>query len=104
MSLVGTAVSCHLRHGLLAGCLLAASLAPLAGQQVTVYPVPANAGGVAGGNAWVITTGPDGALWFGGNNHVGRITTAGVIAQYTLPTGNIAIKDITSGPDGALWF
>ena len=32
-----------------------------------------------------ITAGPDGALWFtnDGNNSIGRITTAGVVTNYT---------------------
>jgi hypothetical protein len=53
----------------------------------------------------VITSGPDGALWFtnAGNNSIGRITTSGTVTNYTDPS----IDDpygITSGPDGALWF
>jgi len=52
-----------------------------------------------------ITTGPDGALWFGEfqGHQIGRMTTAGVLTEY--PLG--AIEDpyeITAGPDGALWF
>src|SRR5437870_13761029 len=35
---------------------------------------------------------------------IGRITTAGVITEYVLPTGLPASSDIASGPDGALWF
>jgi len=54
-----------------------------------------------------ITAGPDGALWFTnagyGNNSIGRITTAGVVTNYT----DSSIDDpegITAGPDGSLWF
>ena len=52
-----------------------------------------------------ITTGPDGALWFTneGNNSIGRITTAGVVTNYT-GTGIDDPQSITAGPDGALWF
>ena len=52
-----------------------------------------------------ITTGPDGALWFtnAGNNSIGRITTAGVVTNYT-GTGIDEPTSITTGPDGALWF
>ncbi len=52
-----------------------------------------------------ITAGPDGALWFtnAGNNSIGRITTAGVVTNYT-GTGIIDPEGITAGPDGALWF
>jgi virginiamycin B lyase len=47
-----------------------------------------------------IAAGPDGALWFtfGG---IGRVTTAGVITEYSPPTAAVGIA---SGPDGALWF
>ena len=52
-----------------------------------------------------VTTGPDGALWFtnANNNSIGRITTAGVVTNYT-GTGIDAPRSITTGPDGALWF
>ena len=52
-----------------------------------------------------ITAGPDGALWFTnyGNNSIGRITTAGVVTNYTGP-GIDGPDGITAGPDGALWF
>ncbi len=52
----------------------------------------------------VITTGPDGALWFGENGAIGRITTAGAIQQFPLPTPTATVEDITPGPDGAVWF
>lgn len=65
-----------------------------------------------------ITAGPDGALWFtesGGTDatsKVGRITTAGAIREFPIPTDYAAFPfptdyspgKITSGPDGALWF
>ena len=52
-----------------------------------------------------IAAGPDGALWFtnDGNNSIGRITTAGMVTNYTGP-GITAPLAITAGPDGALWF
>jgi len=52
-----------------------------------------------------ITAGPDGALWFtsDGNYSFGRMTTAGVVTNYTDPT-DFAPGGITTGPDGALWF
>ena len=52
-----------------------------------------------------ITAGPDGALWFTNyqNNSIGRITTGGVVTNYT-GTGISAPRGITAGPDGALWF
>src|SRR5262249_27412404 len=52
-----------------------------------------------------IVVGPDGALWFTEEtgNKIGRITTAGVITEYPIPSNNGAFG-ITLGPDGNLWF
>jgi streptogramin lyase len=63
-----------------------------------------------------ITTGSDGALWFGYEkitsdgtylgDGVGRITTTGAVTEYALSTNDLGIYSvhrITSGPDGALW-
>ncbi|MBF0538656.1 MAG: Virginiamycin B lyase, partial [Nitrospirae bacterium] len=53
-----------------------------------------------------ITSGADGNIWFAeyiaGINKIGKITTAGVITEYTI-TGN-RLFGITSGPDGNIWF
>src|SRR5579862_3355322 len=66
------------------------------------YPIPtANAG------ASSIVLGPDRALWFtepGGYpgysvNAIGRITTAGAITGYPVPTKASAVFDITAGTD-----
>jgi virginiamycin B lyase len=53
-----------------------------------------------------ITAGPDGALWFTENaaNKIGRITTDGVISEFTIPTADSSPFFITTGPDGAVWF
>lgn len=53
-----------------------------------------------------ITTGPDGALWFTEpyRNIIGRITTAGAITVYLVPTADSEPSGIAAGPDGALWF
>ena len=37
-------------------------------------------------------------------NKIGRITTAGAVTEYTVPTGGANPTGITAGPDGALWF
>jgi virginiamycin B lyase len=54
-----------------------------------------------------ITLGPDGALWFAESAspaRIGRITTAGVITEFLIPTAGGSPFGITSGPDGNLWF
>jgi virginiamycin B lyase len=54
-----------------------------------------------------ITLGPDGALWFtepATPGRIGRITTAGAITEFLIPTANGSPFGITSGPDGNLWF
>ncbi|MGC9949715.1 MAG: hypothetical protein ABSF64_25385 [Bryobacteraceae bacterium] len=53
-----------------------------------------------------ITAGPDGALWFAESfaNQIGRITTAGSITEFPLPSSFNGPGIITTGPDGALWF
>jgi virginiamycin B lyase len=90
---------------LLASLLLSIAVFSSA-QDVTIkeYAVPSPPSGPNG-----ITVGPDGALWFaessskGGFSEIGRITTAGAITEYPLPTGG-GPELITAGPDGALWF
>src|SRR6185312_14847031 len=56
-----------------------------------------------------ITSGPDGALWFteAGAGKIGRVTTGGVVTEFTLSGGSssgFGSHTITTGPDGALWF
>ncbi len=53
-----------------------------------------------------ITAGPDGNLWFTerNGNKIGRITTGGVITEFTHSHRNSRPYDITTGPDGNLWF
>jgi virginiamycin B lyase len=66
------------------------------------YPVP-----TADSEPTGITPGPDGALWFtenfGSPHNIGRITTAGVITEYSDTTFGGPLW-IVAGPDGALWF
>lgn len=67
---------------------------------ITEYTVPTNRSGPGS-----IITGPDGNIWFAewwGHN-IGKITTAGVITEYAVPTTG-TINNITSSPDGKLWF
>jgi streptogramin lyase len=53
-----------------------------------------------------IAAGADGNLWFTEKqaNVIGRITTAGEITEFALPTAQAFPQDITAGADGALWF
>jgi hypothetical protein len=50
--------------------------------------------------------GPDGAFWFDSptTSSLGRITLAGVIASYPIPTPNSGPGAIITGLDGAIWF
>ncbi len=69
-----------------------------------------SAGITAGAQVAAIAAGPDGALWFveqafsGQPNNIGRITTAGAVTEYAIPSANADATGITTGPDGALWF
>ncbi len=55
-------------------------------------------------NPTCITTGTDGALWFGETGAIGRITTAGAIQQFPLPLPTATVGSITTGPEGDIWF
>ena len=37
-------------------------------------------------------------------NKLGRITTAGVITEYSVPTGGSQPLGVALGPDGNIWF
>ena len=55
----------------------------------------------------VIVPGPDGNLWFTECksltcNNIAKITTAGVVTEYTAP--NAGVFGIANGPGGELWF
>ena len=69
---------------------------------MTLYPAPN--GGDPNNQIMGIAVGGDGALWFTEPyaNKIGRITTAGVVTEYTPPGSEP--WSIVSGPDGALWF
>jgi virginiamycin B lyase len=65
--------------------------------QITEYPAPFV-------SLSAIAAGPDGAMWFSGRGNIGRITTAGVVTSYPIPTSGAGSEGITAGPDGAMWF
>jgi virginiamycin B lyase len=88
------------RFWLAAALLLGLSVSAIAGtwSNITEYPVRLS-------SPQGITAGPDGALWFTeAVGQIGRITTSGVITQYSVPTYDSGPQGITAGPDGALWF
>ncbi len=53
-----------------------------------------------------IAVGSDGNLWFTetSGNQIGRISTAGIITGYNIPTEQSWPNFIAAGPDGNLWF
>jgi len=53
-----------------------------------------------------IAPGHDGNLWFTeySGNKIGKITTAGLIAEYPIPTAHGDSEGISSGADGNMWF
>jgi uncharacterized protein (TIGR03437 family) len=93
----GTALYRCLRDILFCGpFIIMTGFSPLQAQ-ITEYPVPfVSLSGIAAG--------PDGAMWFSGRGNIGRITTAGVVTSYPLPTSGAGAAGIAAGPDGAMWF
>jgi streptogramin lyase len=77
-----------------------ASAAPSAVGTITEFSLPVFTG------PWGIAAGPDTNLWFteAAANGIGRITPAGVITEYPIPTQTSYPRGIVSGPDGNLWF
>jgi streptogramin lyase len=67
---------------------------------LTEFPV------TTGGNLLDIAVGPDGNLWFtdAGNNEIGRVTTAGAITKFAVPTAASGVHGIIAAGDGNLWF
>jgi virginiamycin B lyase len=88
------------------GCLLFGWTTAADAQQITEFPIPTSNSGPTG-----IAAGSDGAMWFTEKTKIGRITTAGVVAEFPLPADpslpvgvQLQPTSITAGPDGALWF
>jgi virginiamycin B lyase len=54
----------------------------------------------------VITSGPDGNLWFteGNANKIAKATPSGSITEFPIQTRNAGLTGITTGPDGKIWF
>jgi streptogramin lyase len=62
--------------------------------------------GLSGTGPEHITPGPDGNLWFTEfwSNRIGRMTPAGALTEFPIPTADSAPRGIVAGPDGNLWF
>jgi hypothetical protein len=67
---------------------------------ITEFVVP------SGGSPGAIVGGPDGNVWFVEyrDNAIGRITPAGVIAEYAIPTPRSVPTGICVGPDKNIYF
>jgi streptogramin lyase len=60
----------------------------------------------AGSSPRGITQGPDFAFWItlSGSNKIARMTTAGGVTTFNVPTPGAGLDQIAVGPDGNLWF
>jgi streptogramin lyase len=78
----------------------AANFSP-AGTVFTPFALP----GSLTNNITVLAPGPDGNVWFGTFEAIGKITSSGVTTVYTtgVPTGS-SVVGLVAGPDGAMWF
>ena len=74
---------------LILACALAGLASAARGQVITEFPVPFEST-VAGTFPERIAAGPDGNLWFTEDqtNHIGRMTTAGALTEFPVPTTN----------------
>jgi virginiamycin B lyase len=52
----------------------------------------------------IITRGPDDNLWFTERDAIGRVTTAGTLSEFALPSRGAIPVGIAAGPDDKLWF
>jgi hypothetical protein len=59
-----------------------------------------------GSNVKQLASGPDRAVWFtdSGLNKIGRITSAGAVTYFSVPTSNSGLEGIAAGIDNAMWF
>jgi virginiamycin B lyase len=58
-----------------------------------------------GVEAFALTVGADGNIWFGYRDGIGKMTPAGVATYYPITTPEVRdVVDIESGPDGNVWF
>ncbi|HEX3670223.1 MAG TPA: hypothetical protein VHT92_00830, partial [Candidatus Cybelea sp.] len=61
---------------------------------------------VQGSRLQWLTAAKDGAIWFtdSGTNKIGRISEAGALREFSVPTPNAGVLGICPGPDGNMWF
>jgi virginiamycin B lyase len=80
--------------------------------QITEFDIPSTGGTNACPTPahtslpWGITTGPDGNLWFTerAGNKIGRITPAGQLTEFSIPSAGSNPTGIVAASDGNLWF
>ena len=60
----------------------------------------------AGSMPTFVAAGPDASVWFTEVNggRIGRITPAGAVTEFPLPTPDVRPEGVATGPDGQLWF
>ena len=77
---------------------------------ITEFPFPVS---TSISTCGVITSGPDGNLWFlrtyvsgplSGSSSIERVTTAGVFTEFPVLIGSFFPNSLGTGPDGNLWF
>src|SRR6266704_164112 len=73
---------------------------------ITKLTAGQNPGGGFGTGPESITAGPDGNMWFDEfwTNRIGRLTPAGALTEFPIPTPDSGPRGIVAGPDGNLWF
>ena len=84
------------------GATLVGSMDARAGNPFNEYAIPT----VPGSYPLSVVQGPDGNLWFiqRNSNTIGRMTTAGVVTTYPIPTLDSGPSQIAVGSDNNLWF
>src|SRR5438876_1161093 len=94
------------RHRTKASCRAQVAVTPLEERVllsgVTIFKPPASANDSLGALGMVL--GPNGALWFEDNEHLGRITIAGEIKEYPAPNIDGFGPELGIDPAGSIWY
>jgi streptogramin lyase len=56
------------------------------------------------GFIWGLAQGADGNFWYGRGQTIGRMTPAGVVTEFPVPSANSAPTHTVAAPDGNVWF